>query len=77
MSCFLCVTVAWPDQGDYIDGLSIIIIIIIIIIILTVNGFVPGGSGTTIRHNTQNNTPHSKKHSTHNYKAIKDTCYTQ
>jgi hypothetical protein len=39
----------------------VIIIIIIIIIILTANGFVPGGSGTTIRHNTQNNTPRSNK----------------
>jgi hypothetical protein len=27
----------------------------------TANGFLPGGSGTTIRHITQN-TPHSKKH---------------
>jgi hypothetical protein len=27
-------------------------IIIFIDIILTVNGFLPGGSGTTIRHNT-------------------------
>jgi hypothetical protein len=36
------------------------IIIIIMIIILIASGFIPGGSGTTIRHNTQNNTPHSK-----------------
>jgi hypothetical protein len=41
--------------------------IIIIIIILTANGFSPGGSGTTIRRNTQithitqNNTPHSNR----------------
>jgi hypothetical protein len=28
-------------------------IIIIIIIILTANGYLPGGSGTIIRHNTQ------------------------
>jgi sensor histidine kinase regulating citrate/malate metabolism len=40
-------------------------IIISIIIILTGNGFVSGGSVTTVRHNTQithitqNNTPHS------------------
>jgi hypothetical protein len=46
---------------------SIIIIIIIIIIILTADGFLPGGSDTTIRHNTQithitqNNTTHSNK----------------
>jgi hypothetical protein len=47
---------------------SIIIIIIIInLFILTANGFLPGGSGTTIRHNTQiihitrNNTPRSNK----------------
>jgi hypothetical protein len=39
----------------------------IIIIILTANGFLPGGSGITIRRNTQithitqNNTPHSNK----------------
>jgi hypothetical protein len=42
-------------------------IVIIIIIIKTANGFLPGGSDTTIRHNTQirhitqNNTPHSNK----------------
>jgi hypothetical protein len=29
--------------------------------ILTANGFVPGGKGTTIGHNVQNNTPHSNK----------------
>jgi hypothetical protein len=27
---------------------------------LTANGFVPGGSGTTIRHNTQSNTHRTK-----------------
>jgi hypothetical protein len=32
----------------------------IIIIILTTNGFLPGGSGTAIRHNTKH-TPHSNK----------------
>jgi hypothetical protein len=36
-------------------------IIIIIIIHLTANGFLPGGSGNTIRHNTQNNAPYSNK----------------
>jgi hypothetical protein len=35
------------------------IIIIIIIIILTANGFLPGGSGNTIRQQT-NNTHHTK-----------------
>jgi uncharacterized ion transporter superfamily protein YfcC len=39
----------------------VVIIIIIIIIICTANWFVPGGSGTTITHNAQNNTPHSNK----------------
>jgi hypothetical protein len=44
-----------------------IIVIIIIIIIIIANGFLPCGSGTTVRHNTQithitqNNTPHSNK----------------
>jgi hypothetical protein len=37
-----------------------VLFIIIIIIILTANGFVPGGNGTTIRHNTQNNTHRTK-----------------
>jgi hypothetical protein len=36
-------------------------IIIIIIIYLTANGFLPRGSGTTIRHNTQSNTPRSNE----------------
>jgi hypothetical protein len=35
----------------------IIIILLLLLFILTASGFVPGGSGTTIRHNTQNNTP--------------------
>jgi hypothetical protein len=52
----------------------------LLLFILTANGFLPGGSGTTIRHNTQithitqNNTPrsntqnytHNKGHTTHN-----------
>jgi hypothetical protein len=42
------------------------IIIIILLLLLTANGFIPGGSGATIRHNhktthiTLHNTPHSK-----------------
>jgi hypothetical protein len=36
------------------------IIIILLLFILTANGFLPGGSGITIRHNTQI-TPHSNK----------------
>jgi hypothetical protein len=47
-------------------------IIIIYLFILTANGFLPSGSGTTIRHNTQitshKTTHHSQtKHSTQNY----------
>jgi hypothetical protein len=66
-------------KGKVLKGLifTIIIIIIIIIIILTANGFVPGGSGTTIRHNTQNNTPHSKNTTHKITKTIKDTYCTQ
>jgi hypothetical protein len=51
----------------------IIIFIILPVFILNANGFLLGGSGTTIRHNTQithitqNNTPHSNKHITQNY----------
>jgi hypothetical protein len=41
-------------------------IIIIIIIILTANGVLPGGSGYTIRHNTQNNTT-IKRNTAQNY----------
>jgi hypothetical protein len=54
------------DGEDQMRSAAVIIIIIIIIylficlFILTANGFVPGGSGTTIRHNTQNNTHHTK-----------------
>jgi hypothetical protein len=39
------------DPRSQVDVQSFIIIIIIIH--LTANGFLPGGSGTTIRHNTQ------------------------
>jgi tRNA(Arg) A34 adenosine deaminase TadA len=38
-----------------------------IIIILTANGVLPGGSGTTIRHNTQITHQNQTKHSTLNY----------
>jgi hypothetical protein len=50
----------------------------LLLFILTENGFLPGSSGTTIRHNTQithithNNTPHSIKHSTQNYTNNKE-----
>jgi hypothetical protein len=36
-------------------------ILLLLLFIWTANGFVPGGSGTTIRHITQNNTPQSNK----------------
>jgi hypothetical protein len=38
------------------NPIFVVVIIIIIIIILTANGFLPGSSGTTITHITQNNT---------------------
>jgi hypothetical protein len=38
-----------------------VLLLLLLLFILTANGFVPGGSGTTIRHTTQNNTPHSNK----------------
>jgi hypothetical protein len=48
----------------------LIITIIIYLFILTANGFLPGGSGTAIRHNTQithhSQTKHSTKNSTNN-----------
>jgi hypothetical protein len=37
------------------------LLLLLLLFILAATGFVPGGSGTTIRHNTQNNTPHSNK----------------
>jgi hypothetical protein len=53
----------------------------LLLFILTANGVLPGGSGTTIRHNTQithitqNNTPHSNTaHKT--AQTIKDTLDT-
>jgi hypothetical protein len=47
--------------------ITFIIIIIIYLFILTANGFLPGGSGTTIRHNTQITHHTQTKHSTQNY----------
>jgi hypothetical protein len=35
-----------------------LLLLFIYLFILSVNVFVAGGSGTTIRHNTQNNTPY-------------------
>jgi hypothetical protein len=55
---------------------------IIIIIILTGNGFLPGGSGTTIRHNTrtthikQNNTTLKRNIAHKTTQTIKDTRHT-
>jgi hypothetical protein len=40
------------------------------IILLTENGSLPGGSGNTIRHNTQNNPPSSNKAQHKNYATI-------
>jgi hypothetical protein len=51
----------------------IFLLLLLLLFILIANGFLPGGSGNTIRHNTQishitqNNIPHSNKHSTQNY----------
>jgi hypothetical protein len=53
----------WRSSGKFI-----------LFIFLIANGFLPGGSGTTIRHIAQithiaqNNTPPSNKHVTQNYK---------
>jgi hypothetical protein len=38
---------------------------------LTASEFVPGGIGTAIRRNTQNNTAQATKHNTQNYKNNK------
>jgi hypothetical protein len=35
--------------------------LLLLLFILTANGFLLGGSGTTVRHITQNNTPRSNK----------------
>jgi hypothetical protein len=50
---------------------------LLLLFILTANGFVPGGSGTTIRHNTQNNTPLTQNTAQKITKTTKDTYYTQ
>jgi hypothetical protein len=42
-----------------------IIILLLLLFILTAYGFIPGGNGTTIRHNTQT------RHITHNNTTIK------
>jgi hypothetical protein len=34
----------------------LLLLLLLLLFILTANGFSPGGSSTTIRHNTQNNT---------------------
>jgi hypothetical protein len=53
-----------------------------LLFILTANGFLPGGSGTTIRHNTQGThitklTHHAQtKHSAQTKQAIRDTLHT-
>jgi hypothetical protein len=58
--CYIVIRISTIVSG-------IIIIIIILLFLLTVNGFLPGGNGTTIRHNkqvihiAQNNTPRSNK----------------
>jgi hypothetical protein len=48
----------------------LIICYIVLLFIVTANGFLPGGSGTTIRHNTQithitQNYRNNKGHTTH------------
>jgi hypothetical protein len=45
-------------------------ILFIIIIYLTANGFLPGGSGNTISHNTQITHHAQTKHNTQNYITI-------
>jgi hypothetical protein len=42
-------------------GILLLLLLLLLLFTLTANGSVPGGSGTAIRHNTQNNTPHSNK----------------
>jgi hypothetical protein len=41
--------------------LLLLLLLLLLLFISTANGSLPGGSGTTIRHNTQNNTPRSNK----------------
>jgi hypothetical protein len=46
-------------------------LLLLLLLFITANGFSPGGSGTTIRHNTQithitqNNTTHKSTHTIH------------
>jgi hypothetical protein len=60
---------------------GLLLSLLLLLFILTANWFLPGGSGTTIRHNTQNSTPrpyksqhtklNNKGHAVHNeYNAI-------
>jgi hypothetical protein len=50
-----------PPKYFIIIMIIIIIIIIIYLFISTANGVLPGASGTTITHITQNNTPRSNR----------------
>jgi hypothetical protein len=77
ISCALFVNYTWAcalQLGKTKENLrDVSYILLLLLFILTANGFVPGGSGTTIQHNTQNNTT-LKHNSTQNY--TKDTYYT-
>jgi hypothetical protein len=42
----------------------ILLLLLLLLFNLTANGFLPGGSGTTRRHNTQKCTYHTKYHTT-------------
>jgi hypothetical protein len=48
----------------------------LLLFILTENGFLPGGSGTTIRHNTQITHHVQTKHKHKTIQTIKDTLHT-
>jgi hypothetical protein len=50
-----------PEERILVARRNGIALLLLLFFILTANGFVPGGSATTIRHNTQNNTPHSNR----------------
>jgi hypothetical protein len=86
------VMLVWPNNCAAAAEVSlecdvntiIINIIIIIIIYLTSNGFLPGDSGNTIRHNIQyspsrsNKAEHTKLHNKKlNYITVRVTYYTQ
>jgi hypothetical protein len=50
----------------------LLLILLLLLFILTANGFLPGGSGTTIRHNTQI-THHARQNTAHKTtQTIKD-----